>query len=80
VADWLACETCSELIEAGDLAGLTARAAQVYVEYHELSSTNAADLIADGLEDWHRGFWENRAGDRVPLTMSSPNREGEQHE
>lgn len=65
--DWMACDACADLVEVSDTEGLTARCARRYVEYNELGSTNAVELVADGMRSVHEMFVAHRAGPRRPI-------------
>ncbi len=63
--DWAACEPCAEIIETGDPVSLARHVARLYVEYHELGSADAVEVMAAALEDLHREFFAHRKGERL---------------
>jgi len=59
---WLACERCSERIEAGDFGGLGVRSVRSWLNRHgELSR-----LRFDSIGQIQQGFFDHRNGPRIP--------------
>ena len=61
VADWLACEDCHALIEAGNLAGLVRRALHENADGRIRAMADQQWAI-DYTRDLYRGFWRARRG------------------
>lgn len=63
VGDWAACDTCKQLVDAGDRVALTARSFECMVFLHpemHLLEDWMKEGIKEALKDCHEGFFANR--------------------
>lgn len=59
--DWLACQSCAELIDSGDLKGLANRSlANLLAKHPKHSPAQQAEILAQ-IESIHRQFFERRS-------------------
>lgn len=61
--EWLACEACSERIEAGDFGGLSARSAR---SWQQRMGPMSAELL-DAMGAIQHGFFDHRTGPRKSI-------------
>jgi hypothetical protein len=63
IGQWMACQLCSERIDAGDVEGLSERAIHKYIEQHPEENSIETHIALDlGLRGLHRSFMEHRTG------------------
>lgn len=71
VGDWAACTPCHNLIEAGDIAGVTERSLETQrdeIRRHGLDP----DVVRRWLTKLHRTFWAQRSGPSIPVSQRTP--------
>ena len=68
--DWAACQTCHDLIEAGDKKGLVERSVDSFIEKHPGFPSHiphARRVVANELGELHKMFYKLRTGEAQEL-------------